>query len=331
MQGITEAELYNRNWLRHAPRPPKRISAPELLSFKRNAERFCAFISQLQACYDCRRPVFVKLRNVTEIDYDALTVLLSVMISFQGKKIRFYGDNPSDLGCNIILVESGFFWHLNNAWRDRDSYELPRHTTLAPIMTHAMRKVDAELGERIIADASKTVWGRKRLCKGVQRTLIELMHNTNNHASIANLPQHKKKHWWLSVRHDQNKKVVSFAFVDYGVGIFSNIANKPVGSRVRAWVDSFLGRGVSHADILKGIFSGEMHRSSTGKSYRGKGLPGIYDACVNNRISSLTLISNDVFFDYSSKSYFTLPIPFQGTFVYWELDGTNAAHDYESP
>lgn len=53
------------------------------------------------------------------------------------------------------------------------------------IYTHAQLAVAPDIADLLIKQASKTIWGEPRRCPGVQRTFIELMHNTNNHASTG--------------------------------------------------------------------------------------------------------------------------------------------------
>ena len=76
------------------------------------------------------------------------------------------------------------------------------------------------------------------------------------------------------------------------------------------------------AEMLQLLLQGKIH-SSTGKYYRGKGLPGIFDASMNNKISNLVVISNKGYADISKDEYKILNNEFSGTFVYWELKNTN--------
>ena len=62
--------------------------------------------------------------------------------------------------------------------------------------------------------------------------------------------------------------------------------------------------------------------SSTGLRYRGRGLPGIYEAFVAGRIANLVIVSNDAFGRLSTEEFFQLRSQFEGTFVYWEETGT---------
>ncbi|MFA6554609.1 MAG: STAS domain-containing protein [Candidatus Paceibacterota bacterium] len=325
--GLPDPALKLRHQFQHNAIPFTKVKAPEILSLIRSPEEVAKFIAQLKDCFDTKKPVFVALSHVREIDYDGITVLLSVVVRFKSKRIQFNGDYPHDMHVRKTLEESGFFRHLlKSKFDDQDTYDL---TSKSSIHTHAMRKVDSKLGEKIIESASKVVWGEKRRCPGVQRTLIELMQNTNNHASLES---EEEKHWWVSVRHNQSDKRVEFSFVDYGVGVFYSLKNKRYDSKFFGILDVLYNR-VRHgnnADVLKLIFEGELHRSATGKTYRGKGLPGIYEAFQRNKISNFAMITNDVYYNSREKEFRILKNEFQGTFVYWELTTQNDSLPHEN-
>jgi len=314
-----------RHRFEHLPIPLTTVRAPHHLNFVRNPEEVCRFIAQLRECFDKRKPVFVHLKDVEEIDYDGITVLLSVMVRFRAKKIPFNGNFPRDPEIHQLLKDSDFFDHLYYSdFSDTDTYEL---TGKNSILTHAMRRVDSVLGERIIKAASQTVWGEPRRCRGVQRTLIELMQNTNNHASLE---REGEKHWWLSVKHLQEENRVAFSFVDYGVGVFQSLKSKTQSKKWFGALDYLkaLFSTTDNAELLRLIFNGELHKTASGKPYRGKGLPGIYEALLKNKISNLSMVTNDVFFNSESNEYRTLLNNFEGTFIYWELCLDNSSLPY---
>ncbi len=287
-----------------------------------NPDEVAEFISRIKNCFDQHLPVFVVLREVTRIDYDGITVLLSAVVRFKAMQIRFNGDYPEDPLVRAILESSGFFEHLyKSKFVQRNSYKL---TSGGTIYTHAKRTVDSLLGEKIIQHASKTAFGEVRRCPGVQRTFIELMQNTNNHASMT---QEGEKHWWLSVKHITEERRVAFSFVDYGVGVFYNLRHKPQEnifyqiferlSEIFAFRDD--------AEILKLILNGDLHKTASGKPFRGKGLPGIYEKLTKNAISNLAIVTNDVYFNSKTDEYRMLKNSFEGTFVYWELTSENTS------
>lgn len=299
----------------------KRIKAPENFTLIGNPELVIEFISKLKICFENKQRVFVVLQDVKKIDYDAIVVLLSIMVRFKSKKIDFNGDFPKDVNAKKILNQSGFLKNLYKQFSDEDRYEISQDTTNR-IHTHAWKNVDSLLSAKLIEQASQTVWGEKRRCQGAQRALIELMLNTNNHATLG---IEGDKHWWLSVNHQMKENKVTFSFVDYGVGVFRSLENKPEGNKFYKAIEKLgsIFKFNDNCELLRLIINGELHKSVTGEHYRGKGLPGINDALNRNSFSNLFIITNDVYADVTNGVYKKLKNNFNGTFLYWELNQSN--------
>lgn len=311
------------------------VKAPENFSFIKNPVEVIDFINELQEHFDDRIKVFVVLKNVKVIDYDAIVVLLSIMVRFKALKIAFNGDFPQDAIAKKVLRDSGFFDTLyGKKISDSEEYQIGKPNTILTlangkenaILTHAKKNVDSLLGAKVIEQASVTIWGEIRRCQGVQRAFLELMQNTNNHASGRQLDQ---KHWWLSVNHRRAEHKVSFSFVDFGIGVFKSLESKTSESKFFGWADKM--RTVfdfrTNAELFALILKGELHQTVTGKPYRGKGLPGVYQVLLRNQISGLHIITNNVYVDASKGIYKMLPKSFNGTFLYWELNASNVSSD----
>lgn len=296
-----------------------KVHAPTILSFIENTSEVARFIAKLKLLYDKRKKVFVVLKDVEQISYDAIVVLLSIMVKFKSSKIDFNGDFPDNDEAHEILNQSRFIEYLYKTFKESDRYKLGEKNS---IHTHAWKDVDSELGSKLIRQASKTIWGEERRCHGVQRTLIELMLNTNNHADDT---KKGEKHWWLSVHHDEKNKKVSFAFIDFGVGVFTSLDNKRSGSKFYGVLDKLKERSKygNNSELLRLILDGTLHKTATNKTYHGKGLPGINMALERNQISNLNIITNNVHANVATKTYQPLSSSFSGTFVYWELNQNN--------
>lgn len=313
---IKTENTFKKNYPKHV-----KVIAPDIFSFIKNTDKVIKFIGDLKKLYDSRQKTYVVLENIKEVDYSAIVVLLSIMVKFKAQKISFNGNFPLDKESKRIIIESGFFDNLYKKFKDDYSYDISK-TNSDGIHTHASRNVDSTLSSKLIEHASKSVWGEHRRCQGVQRTLIELMQNTNNHAEIG---KPGEKHWWISIKQDTKAKKVSFSFVDFGVGVFTNLENKPEKSKFFGWPNKLLAvfKYTDNASLLKLILDGELHKTVTGKHYRGKGLPGIAEVMRRNQISNLHIITNNVFCCPSKNIYKLLKTSFSGTFVYWELRENN--------
>lgn len=298
----------------------ERIKAPQNLSLIENCEETLKFIDRIRTCFNNKKKVFVVLKHIQNINHDAIVVLLANLVQFRAHKIDFNGDFPINKRARNIIEKSGFFSRLYDRFSVQDEYVLisPNNS----IYTHAQKTVNPELTDKLIQHASEAIWGNKRRCIGVQRVFLELMQNTNNHASIG---AEGEKHWWVSVNHCEEERKVSFSFIDFGVGVFNSLKEKPSGSKFYGVLDKLakVFKSDNNADTLKAILNGELHRTATGKYFRGKGLPGIYDALKQNSMSNLFIITNDAFVDATNDLYKPLNNKLSGTFVYWEISEQN--------
>jgi hypothetical protein len=300
------------------------LKAPAIFSLLDNTEKVVAFIREVDKCFEKRNNIFIEMTHVQSIAYGAIVVLLSKLVQFKSKQLQVNGSFPLNKKAKRILRESGFIEYLYKKHvEDKNEYYINEK-----ICTHANIIVDPILSNSIIEHASQILWGDKRRCTGLQRVFLELMQNTNNHASEKN----GEKLWWSSIVPVRNKngevEKICFSFIDYGVGIFSSLSNKKQGKFVgivnklkEALLD------IDDANIMRLLLRGEIHkiadRTATGLSYRGKGLPGIYGAMIKNDISHLKIISNHAYADVANDKYLNLKNVFSGTYVYWELVKTN--------
>jgi hypothetical protein len=299
-----------------------RIDAPIKCSILNNTDEFCKFISDIHFFYKARKPIFVNMKNVQEIDDDAILVMLSIMIEFKEKKIRYNGNYPENKEIADKFRNSQFFKYLDAKTLKDDQYEL--NSLDNQILTHANKNVNPILASTILDDATTFLWGKPKWCKGAYRTIIELMQNTNNHAELG----HKgAKHWWLSISKNKDENKVYFSFVDYGIGIFKSLEKKKESSWLKSAYNILKKELYSNHIILKKMLFGEISNTSTGEIYRGKGIPGIKEVLDRNGISSLYIITNDVYADVSNGDFSQLKNHINGTFVYWELNMENIYHE----
>lgn len=293
----------------------ERVYIPKTFLFLKNPYGVIKQIKHLENIFNRRKPVFVHLDNIIDIDYGAITALLAIIFKFKNSRLGFNGSFPKDPVIRQKLIESEFFVHLFKSFSNRTQYTIKKSNQ---IIGQAEKFVNSELGLTIMAEASKTIWGKQRSCKGNQRVLLELMQNTHNHASSQ---KEGLMHWWLSVNHDQKNKKVTFVFLDYGQGIFESLNSKPDSSNWHGYLfkaKKILTKGTNE-EVMQKLLEGKLHQTITGQSFRGKGLPGIRQVLSRNQISNLHIISNDVFANVAKNDYKLLNKAFSGTFVYWEL------------
>lgn len=293
-----------------------KIKTPISLSLIESPNETITFINQLEEYCDNRTRVYVDMKNLNFLDNSGISVLLSVVYLFKERGIKYNGNFPRNEHYKEMLIYSGFFDNLRENKSTESEYSPEKRNQ---IINKTYKTVEPLIGLPIQISTSKTIWGEQRVLKGLQRVLIELMHNTNNHADIY---KKGEKQWWLSINHNVDERKVSFIFLDYGIGIFESLKNKPKEGkwkRLSAYLSS-LGTDTSNAMLLKNLLEGTIHMSVTGHSFRGKGLPGIKEALDNKHIKNLHIVSNDVKAEVSSNNYEIIRNEFNGTFLSWELD-----------
>lgn len=294
----------------------KHIEAPQCLSMIENPEGTLEFISSLERSLQKREKVFVVLKNVDKIASGAIIVLLSIMIKFKNQNVDFNGDHPKNNNARVALLNSGFFEHLYE--KNGDGITIRGQKG---IFTHANKIVDSELSDSLITTVSKMIWGDSKRCPGVQTTYIELMQNTNNHASLNGPNEH---HWYTTVTYNKDKNKANFSFIDYGVGIIDSINKNEKGKFWNSLSKIFrVLKPKNDGDFLRLLLDGSIHKTATGHYYRGKGLPGIYKAFQDNKISNLVIITNNAMADCQRNEFKTLNNKFVGTYIYWELNENN--------
>jgi hypothetical protein len=81
-----------------------------------------------------------------------------------------------------------------------------------------------------------------------------------------------------------------------------------------------------NSDVLETAFRNGI-KSRTGLSWRGKGLPTIFEMYEDKIIKRLVVITNNVYLDFDNNIKMILPCGFNGTYYYWELD-SNCTKSY---
>jgi hypothetical protein len=304
--------------------PESLVVLPKHLSLLDNTEQTTKFLDELHDKLTTGARVYLDSGAVRILAQDGIVALLAVIARFKESGLKIRGNFPSSDKASRAWMHSGFFEALKTPeLQTRDAYRITSGT--GNIVSHAGKRVDPALTAGLLASASRFIWGEERWCKGAQRVLLELMHNTNNHASPLRLGE---KHWWLSMEFDIRTRVVRFAFVDLGVGIFRSLDGKAETDPWSGWrarLEEVSVADASDAQLLRRILEGEVHLTATGQAYRGKGLPGIAQEHVKGGISGLRIVSNRVNADIDKDRFVPQPRSFSGTLVCWQLSEQNAS------
>ena len=136
-----------------------------------------------------------------------------------------------------------------------------------------------------------------------------MMRNSHDHA----FKNEESVIWHFAISHDDEKKEVKFSFVDNGKGIIKTFTE--------GFLSKFLNLFTDNRDLLETAFKDGIN-SRTGLSWRGKGLPTIYENYQDKYFRNLVVITNDVYLDFDRKIQKKLSVPFSGTYYFWSLDVT---------
>lgn len=253
--------------------------------------------------YASRYNLTLDLSGVTYLTTDAVAALVATLVPFSRIPVFVRGSLPKDAEAQSLLVGSGFFDHF------RSVQPLPAKFS-GQMQREKSRRVQPDIARDLIHWGIKSISGVEGKCTPAYRVLIECMLNTHNHAAKEGA---KRETWWATVYGDQARGRVCFTFVDAGVGIFRSLRLRKLQTLYRR-----LGFKTDAA-ILRDMLLGRVE-SSTGISYRGKGLPSIYKLSQLGKIKSLVIIANDVYADVGAGRYETLGVAFRGTLLYWEIE-----------
>lgn len=294
------------------------IPAPSVFSLAKNEDATLTFHKRIKECYGKGKKVLIRLDKVKSITNDAILLLMYTMVQFQTASIEFNGTEPNNREVRQKVEKSGFYYYLSGG-RIEEQEEYSFNKMESHLYTHGQKRVDAKLANNLVKYSSSFVWGEPRRCQGVQKTLLELMHNTYDHADRKK----GERHWWLSVEQDKKTQEVTFAFIDFGVGIFRSLRNKKPSEPLYGALNRIITQFPwvqTESDMLKCILEGHIRKTQSGKYNRGKGLSKIYTLYKENKISSLVMISNYASLHMDEKDFHELNDEFMGTFVSFKIN-----------
>ncbi len=285
-------------------RPPVTFDAPEVLSLIDSPEAAVSFFRQLQSHFK-HRDVFVNLSGVRVITPDAVALLLAMVGMLSGRKsIRVRGNYPVERTASDTIRASGFDQYISTSSSSPSGN--PKGAIVRRDLSFESNRADGHYASRLIDFASKDDANKLRL-KVAYAHLVECMGNTHEHA--GHYPGDQP--WWASVFRDSGRQCDCFTFVDMGVGIFNSVE---LSVRLRMYKLT----GLLKPNILRELLEGKI-RSSTGKSYRGRGLPSIYRSCIEGKVRRLVIVTNDVYADAAAGTFQPLHTELMGVVLYWEV------------
>lgn len=283
-------------------RTPQVFLAPGSFSLVDEPHLSISFFRSLQN-HIRRRDIFVDLSEVKVITPDAIALLLACVRQLSDRGISVRGNYPSEPEAVEAIRESGFHDYLKTSMAPSGG---KRGAIVRQDLLQQSRQADGQYARKLVDFAEKDGGDRLRL-KLAYGHLIECMGNTHQHASS----RPGEQMWWASVFRDSRRQRDCFTFVDMGMGIFNSAE---LSLRLRLYKLT----GFRREQILKDLLNGKIP-SSTGKAYRGRGLPSIYRSCADGKIRRFVIVTNDVYADAERGAFLPLSDEIKGVVLYWEV------------
>ena len=298
-----------------------RRNAPVNFSIIGNHEQVIAFCNDLKNDYYKSHKVFVNMERVTSVSNESLGLLVSHMMLFQQRRIKYDGNFPLDEKSRAIVIKSGFLEHLY-----LNSRKSSVNRINSSIYTHAAKESNAELVGVLIESSSKFLWNKYYNYGGVYNALVELMLNTYEHGNEIE----GKQKWWVTVTKDEESQKVTFSFLDYGRGIINTLRNTQ-HKRYHGVIKKLLTKigSITNKDamLLKEVVEGALVLSEKGEPQYGNGLHSIYTDMRDNLLDNVIIITNNVYADLKNGNYQMMSVHFYGTFISWEINKNTVYED----
>jgi hypothetical protein len=281
-----------------------RLIAPSKFSIYSNPEGTLSFFTKIEAKIRYGSPVYFDMQNIEILTIDAIMYFLAMLKKIKMLKIiyGFRGSVPKNERSNLLLQMSGFLDYVTS----NISPDLTRDSTIIQIVNGQYAETD--IVEKLCVFTMSKLGVNRQDTKRLYEIIIELMTNTKQHAYNDTNRKFITTDWYIFAKYDDESNSVRFIFLDTGEGIPSTVK--------KTFMEALPVIGKSETSYIQSALEGEL-RTSTGMSYRGKGLPKIYSFHKDGIIKDLTIISNYGYFGSERSNDINQKL--NGTLFYWEL------------
>lgn len=298
---------------------------------KETIEYFNRIIHYVLSIKDFIR-IHLDLSEVKETTIDAIMYMIAVSRNIDnGFKPRFSIYLPKDKDLKEFILSSGIADYFNanelkiNLNNDYFSIKMGDNTNVQ-IAKDLCDFTNNHLNTQMI------------FTQFLYDMLIEMMTNTGQHA--YNKGERIKNQWFIFA--ENSGSCIRYTFIDTGEGIPKTMSKYMIkiseneiekDGHLKAILDSFTEENNLDGNlIITGLTKGGF-RTRTNKSYRGKGLPEIYNHFKDDKkTSSLKIISGACLCEFDEKNrekaiITNLNDKFVGTLFYWEIEKNGGVKD----
>ena len=255
--------------------------------------------------------MFFNLSGVCIITSDAVMYLISIIRNlkrFQGLQIVCKGNVPYDESARNYLAKTGFYNYVTATKALNDKHD----DNIVKILTG--KNTDSNIAAKVCDFVRAKFDTASIQTKWLYRSIIEMMTNTFQHAyNGLGINNDMSSNWYLYVENQQD--CIRFVFLDTGVGIPATI-KKNYAERIASFINHDDATYIASA--LKGDF-----RTSTGQTYRGKGLPALYEDVLTINNSGLMVLSGKgqcTIQNDGEINEINSKLPLKGTLFSWQLN-----------
>ena len=285
------------------------IDVPSNFSLIDNSEEMLSFFHDVGIYVEKDRDIFFNMATIEKMTTDAILYMLSQFQYYKQrhKKYKISGNVPKNDECRNIFVGSGFYKYVRASGT--------RGQSDANILTvRSASQVEPGIAKEVTHFAKDRLGKRDmQISKSMYSTMIECMANTKNHAY-----ERVGGKWWLMAAYREQSKTVHFTFLDNGLTIPATI--KKNLKEYLANIAGTLLPVVQTQDhrLIESALRGDF-RTKTGVSYRGKGLPKIYEYSRNRNIENLVVISRNGYISPAIGMTQDMNEKFFGTLLSWDF------------
>ena len=298
VQGINTNSLESK--------PTSDHKAPKIFSFINNTEEVLEYFISAEKLFKKKIKLNLNIDEIEVLTSDAIALLVASIndVEFHHNS-GYVGDAPKKPELKKMFKESGFYKFVKSKGLNevRDGNLLHKEVNIKVKPSIAMKS--AQIGIKYTFESDEQY-------EPLYNILIELMSNTNNHASKKD-GSHCK--WWLYVFTDPKTKNTSYTFLDLGVGIFDSMADKGYFSKLYKKLPIF-----GDKKVVEDLLSGRLQsRSDLDNEIRGKGIPQILEYSKLNEFKEFYIITNKVKINLKNHQFHFLHHNFSGTMIHWEI------------
>lgn len=288
------------------------VTAPRQLSFILQPQLCTAYFEEIRRLFRRKLNVQFDLTQVEELTLDAVVMLLGCIKNFDINAGRLI-----DIKQPVADVPRDFLKRYNI--RKKLPNKIDGSLEPIPMQRVSNSIVANDVAKEFAKSASHHLYNTDRALKEFYEILIELMANTNNHASgTENIPTS----WYAMNNFHYSPKYCEFVFLDCGIGIFESWPVKRYISGISVALQELFSVTTLRTNQLNHLFDqlakGEIG-SRTGLANRGKGLPLILKHASEPYIKEMYLITNDGYIDLKARNVSSMRENFEGTLFYLKI------------